>query len=87
MWRNVETDPPKMEYFASAEDIELNRHTNGLWVPLVVSNTDDQTNPFLASVSIDFDNNLKWESRYTETLSSQPIASPKWWRKDEEQGS
>lgn len=77
-WRLVETDPPKMEYFASAEDIECNRNAgtvNGLWKELEISYMGNPDHMILqGAVRINFENQVKWEAH------GKDIGTPKWWR-------
>ena len=72
--------PPVMTDFATEEDIAANNHlgVNGLWVEIDVCYQDEPVAAVEAAVTIDFNNNLKWELRHDR---NKDLATPKWWRK------
>jgi len=85
-WFETKERPPRMEDFATKEDIELNKHTNGLIGEVYISymskeeyiqNFGEIFVPFSeAEVTIPFNGPIKWRTSWL----SDPIAEPTFWR-------
>lgn len=82
-WQDTKKNPPKMEYFADAREIEHNRampHVKGLFVDVEISYLDPPEGMVHeAELSIPFEGKIKW---YTHELGkgNKEMGEPKFWR-------